>query len=34
MALVRKNFAFEMYGENTGQYMKSKQLPFIENLFI
>ena len=28
----RKNFAYETNRENLGQYMKSKQLPFIEKV--
>ena len=30
IAVVRKIFAYEMHIENIGQYMQSKQLPFIE----
>ena len=29
-ALIRKNFAYQMFRENIGQWMKSKQLSFIE----
>ena len=29
-SMVRKNLAYETYRVNIGQYMKSKQLPFVE----
>ena len=32
IALVRKNFAYEMYSENIGPHVKPKQLPFIKKL--
>ena len=33
ISLVRKNFAYETYSE-TGQYIKSKQLPFSEKFIV
>ena len=32
MALVRKNFVYEMHSENIGPHVKLNQLPFIKKL--